>query len=68
MCETQLLLKAKEEASNLENIPWWKSKMPYLRPIGTGYVNGEARRYYKEINRDVYWYRRIAECELHWAK
>lgn len=65
MSATQELLYAQREASNLEHFTNWKSWLPYITPIGCAYVNGEPRRYYKQKNGNRYFYRVVAECELH---
>lgn len=64
MNESLELMKAKKVAGDLENIPWWRSKMKYLTSIGCAYVRNEPRRYYRDKN-GRYYYRRVAECELH---
>lgn len=64
MSETQELEIAKKTAGDLENCPWWRSRMPYLTPVGYSYVKGEARRYYKDRH-GSYYYRRVTESEMH---
>ena len=61
---TAELLKAKDDATDLEQTTSWKRLMPYMTPIGVMRVNGEPRRYYR--NRiGHYYYLRVAECELY---
>jgi len=64
MSATQELLLAQKIAGDLELIPWWKRMMSHLTPLGYAYVNGEPRKYYRYVN-GRYYYRRVAECELH---
>ena len=65
MSTTQELLLAQKDATELEHLTYWKGWLPHLIPLGCAYVNGEPRRYYKHKNSDRYFYRRVAECELH---
>ena len=62
--ETLEILKAKDNARDLDSIMWWRRLMPYLTPIGVTYHNGEPRRYYKSKIGD-YYYRRISESEMY---
>lgn len=65
MSETMELMKAIKEAGNLEDLPWWRSKMKDLTPLYSTVVNGVPRMYYKEKNRMVCWYRRISESGVY---
>lgn len=65
LTDGEMLMAAIKTAGHLEDLPWWRSKIKDLTPICCTRVNGQARRYYKERNRFVCWYRVIPESELY---
>ena len=64
MTATQELMKATQEAKNLENLINWRSWLPYLENLGCSYIDGKPRRFYKD-KRGFYYYREVSEVELH---
>lgn len=60
----QELWKARTQAVNVESLTNWKSWMKHMTPLGCDYVNGEPRRFYKDV-RGYYYYRVVSESELH---
>lgn len=65
MNKTLEMMRAIEDATDLDQIPWWRRIMPYLTPLDCKYVNGQPRRYYKNENTGRYYYRAVAECEMY---
>ena len=61
---TAELLRAIEEATNLEHTTSPRRIMPYLTVVGDTQVNGEPRRYYRN-GAGHYYYLKVAECELY---